>query len=115
LNSIFQHFAANVGKPEDWGKALLSVSKEHHPFVIPLRAAYEMRPTVEKVFTPLGNNSPQRLRAATLTLAEVLCKTRDALDRRIAVLLALETVNSMAKTAPMTAAAMAKQQAEKKS
>jgi hypothetical protein len=36
------------------------------------------------------------------------------LDRRIAITLALETVNGMAKTAPMTDAAMAKLKAEQK-
>jgi hypothetical protein len=108
LKDVFTYFAANVGKKEDWGKVPLSVSKDHHPFILPLRAAYEIRPTVDKCFAPLGNNRQQKLQAATLTLAETLCKTRDVLDRRIAITLALETVNGMAKTAPMTDAAMAK-------
>jgi hypothetical protein len=108
LKDVFTYFAANVGKVEDWGKVPLSVPKDHHPFVKPLRAAYEMRSTVDKVFAPLGENRKQRLHAATLTLAETLCKTHDVLARRIATTLAIETVNGMAKTAPMTDAAMAK-------
>ena len=112
LNDIFSHFAASVGKLEDWGKVPLSIPKEHHPFVMPLRAAYEMRSTVDSVFAPLGNNPREKLHAATLTLAETLWQTRDVLDRQTAIKLALETVNGMAKTAPMTDAAMAKAKAE---
>jgi hypothetical protein len=112
LKEIFTYFAANVGKDEGWGKVPLSVPKDNHPFIMPLRASYEARPTVDKTFAPLGDNQQQRLHAATLTLAETLCKTRDVLDRRIAITLAVETVNGMAKTAPMTDAAMAKLKAE---
>jgi hypothetical protein len=108
LKDVFTYFAANVGEPEDWGKVPLSISKDHHPFILPLRAAYEMRGTVDKLFAPLGDDRRQKLHAATLTLAETLCKTRDVLDRKIASTLAIETVNGMAKTAPMTDAAMAK-------
>jgi hypothetical protein len=114
LKDLFTYFAANVGKVEDWGKVPLSVPKDNHPFIKPLRVAYELRPTVDKVFAPLGDNRQQRLQAATLTLAETLCKTRDVLARRIATTLAIETVNGMAKTAPMTDAAMAKIKAEQK-
>jgi hypothetical protein len=41
-------------------------------------------------------------------LARALCETRDALTRIVATTLAIETVNGMSKTAPMTAVAMAK-------
>jgi hypothetical protein len=114
LKDVFAYFAANVGNKEDWGKVPWSVPKDNHPFILPLRAAYETRSIVDKTFAPLGDNHQQRLHAATLTLAETLCKTRDVLDRRIATTLAIETVNGMAKTAPMTDAAMAKLKAEKK-
>jgi hypothetical protein len=114
LKDVFTYFAANVGNKEDWGKIPLSVAKDNHPFIMPLRAVYETRPIVDKLFAPLADNRQQRLHAATLTLAEALCKTRDVLDRRIATILAIETVNGMAKTAPMTDAAMAKLKAEQK-
>jgi hypothetical protein len=81
---------------------------------LPLRAAYETRSAADKLFASLGDNQQQKLHAATLTLAETLCRTRDVLDRRIAIKLALETVNGMAKTAPMTDAAFAKLKAEQK-
>lgn len=47
-------------------------------------------------------------------LAETVCKTRDVLNRRVAITLALETVNGMSKTGPMTDAAMAKVKAQQK-
>ena len=92
----------------------MSVPKDNHPFIMPLRASCEMRPTVEKVLAPLGDDKRQKLHATTLALAEALCKTRDVLNRRVAITLALETVNGMAKTAPMTDAAMAKLKAQQK-
>lgn len=63
---------------------------------------------VDSALSPLGDDVGNRLRATTAVLARVLCETRDALTRIVATTLAIETVNGMAKTAPMTAAAMAK-------
>jgi hypothetical protein len=39
-------------------------------------------------------------------LAQALCETRDILNRTIATTLAIETINGMAKTAPLTDAAI---------
>jgi hypothetical protein len=41
-------------------------------------------------------------------MARALCETRDVLNRIIAITPAIETINGMAKTAPMTDTAMAK-------
>lgn len=114
LKDIFSFFAANVGKAEDWGKAPLSVPKENYPFMMPLQVAYESRAAVDKIFAPIAGDRKMKLRAATLTLAKTLCETRDVLARRVAITLALETVNGMSKTAPMTDAAMAKLKAGQK-
>ncbi len=108
LEDVFKHFAANIGKKEDWGKVPLSIAQQHHPFAQPLRIAYEMRPIVDSSLSALGDDARNRLRAITAVLARALCETRDALMRIVATTLAIETVNGMAKTAPMTAAAMAK-------
>lgn len=113
LKEIFTCFAANVGKAENWGKVPLSVPKDNYPFIMPLRAAYGTRAMVDKIFAPLVNPR-QKLHAAALMLAETVCKTRDVLNRRVAITLALETVNGMSKTAPMTDAAMAKVKAQQK-
>jgi hypothetical protein len=114
LKNVFTYFVANIGKGEEWGKVPLSIPKDNHPFIMPLRVSYETRPMVDKIFVPLGDNQQQKLQAAALALAETLCKTRDVLNRRIAITLALETVNGMSKTASMTDAAMEKLKAEPK-
>jgi hypothetical protein len=108
LEDVFKHFAANIGKKEEWGRVPLSIGRDHYPFVQPLRIAYETRPIVDSSLAPLGADAAARLRAATAVLARALCETRDVLARNVATTLAIETVNGMAKTAPMTDAAMAK-------
>jgi hypothetical protein len=107
LNEVFKHFAANIGKKEDWGKVPLSVPQQHQPLLLPIRVAYETRAAVDHSLEPLGGNNSLRLRAATLALAKALCETRDVLSRIVATTLAIETVNGMSKTAPMTDAAIA--------
>jgi len=114
LKEVFTYFVANIGKAEDWGKVPLSIPKDNHPFRMPLRVVYETRPMVDKIFAQLGDDQNQRFKAASLALAEALCKTRDVLVRRLAITLALETVNGMAKTAPMTDAAMEKLKVQQK-
>ena len=108
MQGIFKHFAENIGKQEEWGKVPLSIAQQHYPFAQPLRIAYETRAIVESSLAPLGDDKGDRLRATTAVLARALCETRDALNRVIGTTLAIETVNGMAKTAPMTDAAMSK-------
>jgi hypothetical protein len=108
LEGVFRHFAENIGQKEEWGKVPLSIAQQHHPFAQPLRVAYEMRAIVDSSLLPLGDDKGNRLRATTAVLARALCETRDVLNRIIATTLAIETVNGMAKTAPMTDAATAK-------
>jgi hypothetical protein len=107
LTEVFKYFAANIGQTEDWGKVPLSVPQQHYPFLPPLRVAYQTRAIVDQSLAPLGGNNSQRLRATILALAKALCETRNILNRTVATTLALETVNGMAKTAPMTDAALA--------
>ena len=105
LKVIFQDFAARIGKPSDWGRVPLSVPAENVPSILPLQVAYETRPTVDRIFQPL-TNAQEKLHAAVLTLAEALIAVRAVIDRKIALLLALQIVNGMAKTAPMRDEAM---------
>jgi hypothetical protein len=106
LKRVFEYFAANVGKSSDWGKVPLSVPEENKPFILPLRVAYETRVTVDRTFRPLTNPS-QKLRAGTLALTQVLIAVQHVIKKNIALLLAPETLNGMAKTAPMTDEALA--------
>jgi hypothetical protein len=105
VKAVLEYFAANIGKPSDWGKVPWSVPAGNFPGIVPLRIAYETRSVVDLAFKPLADSS-QRLHAGVLTLAGVLIAVKNAIDKKIALLLALETVNGMAKTAPMTDEAM---------
>ena len=86
----------------------MSIPKENHPFAQPLIVAYQLRATVDKSLASLGADSGMRLRAVTAVLARALCETRGTLAPNIAATLAFETVNGMAKMAPMTDAAIAR-------
>jgi hypothetical protein len=106
LQPVLEFFAANIGKESDWGKVPRSVPVGNVPFVLPLRVAYETRSAVDSAFKSLAEPS-QRMRAGVLTLCGVLIAVQDAIDKKTALLLALETVHGMSKTAPMTDEAMA--------
>jgi hypothetical protein len=106
IGGVFRAYAAGVGKAEDWGKVPLTVPEEHQPSVLPLRIGYETRAAVDKLMAPLGGDTARALATATLALAKLLEMVREAIDPQVALTLALETVNGMAKTAPMTDAAM---------
>jgi hypothetical protein len=108
LKEVFAHFAGNIGKKEEWGRVPLSIPKDNYPFARPLFAAYQLRAIVDKSLVSLGADSTMRLRAITAVLARALCETRATLAPNIAASLAFETVNGMAKTAPMTDAAIAR-------
>lgn len=104
LRTVFEHFAANIGKPSDWGKVPLAVPEANHPFVLPLRVAYESRAMVDRNLQSLSPD--ERLQAGVFALSEALIAVQKAIDRKTVMLLALQMVNGMAKTAPMTDEAM---------
>jgi hypothetical protein len=106
LPEIFRQFAASVGDPADWGKVPLSVPKEHLPFVPPLQVGYETRAKVDELFAPIRDDKARCLKIAAEALAEILAMVASAIDHKLALLIAIETVNGIAKTAPMTERAM---------
>jgi hypothetical protein len=106
MTAVLRSFAARAGKKEDWGTVPLSVPPEHQPRLIPLRVAFETRPAVDKLVAGLGPDKRRALRAAALALAQLLEMVCQAVDPKVALLLALETINGVSKTAPMTVAAM---------
>jgi hypothetical protein len=104
LADVFRAFAAGVGGKDaaEWGFVPLSVPADNRPRIQPVRDAYELRPAVRRA---LGDQRvPVADWAAVTALAVVteLGRVRDAIDHRIALRLVLDTVNGMAKTAPMT-------------
>jgi hypothetical protein len=106
VEAIYKFFAANFGAPEARAGVPLSVSIEHRPRVLPMQVAYEARSIVDRAFERLGSDPNTRVRAAAHALAEALIAVKDVLPRDVALLLAHQTVNGMAKTAPMTDARM---------
>jgi hypothetical protein len=110
LSEVFKQYAARVGNPADWGKVPLSVSEDHLPFIPPLRVGYETRARVDEILHPVREDRDRCLRIATESLAEILTMVAAAIDHRLALTLAIETVNGMSKTAPMTLKAMQQMQ-----
>jgi hypothetical protein len=95
-------FVSRIGDPSDWGGAPLSVPAENRPTILPLKIEFETRAPVDQLLASLKGDRLRCLAAATLALADILLIVAQKLDHRIALLLALETVNGMAKTRPMT-------------
>lgn len=102
LVEVFGGFADRIGKPDDWGKVPLSLPEDQRPKRLPLRIAFDSRTAVDDVLKPMLSDKEKCLRVATLALAALLSDVANEVDRPAALKLAFETINSMAKTAPMT-------------
>jgi len=103
IADVFRNFAAKIGDKADWGRVPLTVPEENRPYLMPLRVEFETRANVDKLIG--GGDAARAFRIAMLALAEALGQVREAIDPRVVLLLAFETLNGMAKTAPMTAEA----------
>jgi hypothetical protein len=90
----------------EWGRVPLSVGKDHEPFILPLRVGFETRGIVDSILAPMLDDKARCLSIATQSLAVILTQVAGAVDHKLVLTLALETVNGMAKTAPMTEKAM---------
>ena len=108
LAEIFRGFAAGVASadPKSWGFVPLSVPADNRPRIQPLRAAYELRPAVRGLLEDRHVPIADWPGVCALALASELAHVRAAIDPGTALRLSLETVNGMAKTAPMTDEAM---------
>jgi hypothetical protein len=106
VGELYGRFAAarrNGTPKEQWGQAPLSVPAAHLPAMPPLRAAFEIR---RMVFSRWRSDqfSPDGLTTVAQTcVLKFLIMLRAHIDPRIAVTLAMETLNAMAKTAPVLA------------
>jgi hypothetical protein len=88
--------------PTAWGFVPLTVPEDHRPFVQPLRQAFELRAPVRAIFAAHQILSGEWPPTCAFALVVELARVREAIDHRVAVRIVLETVNGMAKTAPMT-------------
>jgi hypothetical protein len=89
--------------PTPWGFVPLSVPEDNRPFAQPLRQAYDLRGPVRAIFAEQQVPAAEWPHTCAFALVVELARVREAIDHGIAVRLVLETVNGMAKTAPMTA------------
>lgn len=98
IAEIYQNFAKGSAQ---WGYVPLSLPSDHVPRMPPLRSAFELR----QVALPIKNEQPiavDALFSASLTsLVTALTVTQSAIDNAVAIRLAIETMNGIAKTAPV--------------
>lgn len=113
LSEVFGQFATRIGDPSDWGRVPLSIHQDHFPIILPLQIGYETRVGVDDALAPVRDDKARCLRIATESLAEILTEVASAIDHKLALALAIETINGMAKTAPMTERAMRQAQQTK--
>jgi hypothetical protein len=99
---IRSYVSALGGGGTPWGFVPLSVPEDHRPFVQPLRQAYELRAPARAVFAEQRMPAAEWPAASAFALVIELARVRDAIDHGVATRLVLETVNGIAKTAPMT-------------
>jgi len=108
LPEVFALLAKGVGATE-WGWVPLS-TKDGRPFVMPIRAAFELRAKVTEALNVFAIPPGDQARVCAYALAKALAAVREAIDHEVALSISVETVNGMAKTAPMTAAHFAEMQ-----
>jgi hypothetical protein len=101
---LYELVAGSVGRAE-WGHVTVTVDTDHRPSVMPLRAAFELRPQVEAIEASHGLTVGDRATLTATALRAAMEQVGEAIDRALAVRLALEITFGMAKLAPMTQAA----------
>lgn len=101
LDSPFREFAGRIGESEDWGKVPLSLPPQAWPRLLPLRVAFDTRAAVDAALVPIKDDKARVLRVCTRALTMLLNGADEHLDPAAAMVLTLETINGMAKTAPM--------------
>lgn len=106
LDDLFGGFAAGIGDETDWGTVPLSVPKENQPSFLPLQVGYDSRAFFDEKLQELGGQKTAFLKVVTIALAKILEMVAATLEPKMGIRLALELINGMAKTAPMTDRAM---------
>jgi hypothetical protein len=104
LADVFGMYVSSLGggNAERWGFVALGVPEGNWPLVAPLRYAYELRAPTREILERLAIPRATWPAACAHALAAELGRVREAIDREIALRIALETTNGMAKMAPMT-------------
>jgi hypothetical protein len=98
---IYSTYAAAAGTARKWGFAPLSVPQQNHPRIPPLRAAFDLRNAVYKSGPHPQPSANELAAAAVMSLIKALIKVRGSIDDTVVLTLAFETLNALAKTAPV--------------
>lgn len=106
LRETFQRVAAGVGTAA-WGNVVTGVPEDNRPTVLPIQVAFELRPNVDQAMERASLSRDRRHHVTALALAIGVRLTKDAIDPKIAVALALDVSVGMAKMAPMSRRAFA--------
>jgi hypothetical protein len=104
ISQIYENFAKGLGhgaSPAQWGYVPLSLPPAHLPQMPPLRSAFELRQVALGITGKQPIPTDALFAASSITLIKTLTVTRSAIDNAVAIRLALETMNGMAKTAPV--------------
>jgi hypothetical protein len=103
LDAVFRGFASGVAAGDtEWGYVPLTVPTDNRPRIQPVRSAYELRPHVHRILADQRVPKQDAPVMIALAIGGELARVREAIDHRIALALVFETINGMAKTAPMT-------------
>jgi hypothetical protein len=97
----YEHVAATVAG-QAWGEVATTVGEEHRPTVLPLRAAFELRPAVDEAAARSDRPTSERHVPCVLALCLAFGQVQSAIDVRVATTLTLEVVFGMAKMVPMS-------------
>jgi hypothetical protein len=103
---IYQHFASErrdgVSKAQ-WGRAPLRVPAAHLPVehMPPLRAAFELRSTVAQKWLNENVSAQAMTAIGQAAVLNILNRTQQSIPPKVALAIAFETLNAIAKTAPM--------------
>ena len=116
LQERYQRVAAGAGTVA-WGAVAIDVPPDNQPKVLPLRAAFEMRPSVAtadaicvRSFSKKHATQPEgwgRHVLCATTLASAMQQTAAALDPRLSLSLVLDVIFGTAKMVPMSNAGLA--------
>jgi len=104
IDEIVRRYVESIASnaPRAWGYVPLSAPDDHWPRVQPLRRAYELRRPVRQLLAARSVEIREWPAACADAVAIELRRVHAAIDPTLAIRLALETANGMAKTAPMT-------------
>lgn len=100
VDDVLGLLTSTVGQAE-WGAVVTTVPDANKPRILPLRAAFEMRPHVDRVQAALGLPIERRHAPCVRALAVALRETRYAIMPEIAIALSVQILFAMSKTVPV--------------